>query len=181
MDLQFAGYELKLRERQLIGPGGSVDLSSRSFDILVALLARPNEMIEKSDLFDAAWPGVVVEENTLQVHVSSLRKILGPATSLQCMAGATSMWGHCRNRWLPTQPPLTSGPRKRVMCLTTGRSVLPAKMSSRALPRCSPSTGSPASLAPGGVGKTTLAVEMAARQQEEVQRRCLDCRPCPGG
>lgn len=78
MDLQFAGYELKLRERQLIGPGGSVDLSSRSFDILVALLARPNEMIEKSDLFDAAWPGVVVEENTLQVHVSSLRKLLGP-------------------------------------------------------------------------------------------------------
>ena len=78
MDLQFAGYELKLRERLLIGPGGSVDLSSRSFDILVALLARPNEMIEKSDLFDAAWPGVVVEENTLQVHVSSLRKILGP-------------------------------------------------------------------------------------------------------
>ena len=78
MDLQFAGYELKLRERQLIGPGGSVDLSSRSFDILVALLARPNEMIGKSDLFDAAWPGVVVEENTLQVHVSSLRKLLGP-------------------------------------------------------------------------------------------------------
>ena len=55
-----------------------MELSSRSFDILVALLARPNEMIEKSDLFDAAWPGVVVEENTLQVHVSSLRRILGP-------------------------------------------------------------------------------------------------------
>ena len=61
MDLQFAGFELKLRERQLIGPGGSVDLSSRSFDILVALLARPNELIGKSDLFDAAWPGVVVQ------------------------------------------------------------------------------------------------------------------------
>ena len=78
MDLQFAGYELKLRERQLIGSGGSVDLSSRSFDILVALLARPNKVVGKSELFDAAWPGVVVEENTLQVHVSSLRKILGP-------------------------------------------------------------------------------------------------------
>src|SRR3990170_1951736 len=78
MDLQFASYELKLRERQLIGPDGSVELSSRSFDILAALLSRPNEMIGKSDLFDAVWPGVVVEENTLQVHVSSLRKLLGP-------------------------------------------------------------------------------------------------------
>ena len=29
-------------------------------------------------LFDAVWPGVVVEENTLQVHMSALRKALGP-------------------------------------------------------------------------------------------------------
>jgi len=41
-------------------------------------LSRPNELVEKSALFDAAWPGVVVEENTLQVHVSALRKALGP-------------------------------------------------------------------------------------------------------
>jgi len=30
-------------------------------------------------LLDLVWPGLVVEENNLQVHVSTLRKVLGPA------------------------------------------------------------------------------------------------------
>jgi len=77
MDLRFGNLRLNARERQLLGPKGPIELSSRSFDILLALLARPNEVVEKSVLFDAVWPGVVVEENTLQVHVSALRKALG--------------------------------------------------------------------------------------------------------
>ncbi len=79
MDLQFGAYRLRRGERSLDGPGGRVDLSSRSFDILQALLDRPNELVGKDELFDAAWPGLSVEENTLQVHVSSLRKALGPS------------------------------------------------------------------------------------------------------
>lgn len=78
MDIRFGELRLKTRERQLLGPMGAIELSDRSFDILLALLSRPNELVEKSALFDAAWPGVVVEENTLQVHVSALRKALGP-------------------------------------------------------------------------------------------------------
>ena len=33
-------------------------------------------MVGKSELLDAVWPGLVVEENTLQVHISALRKAL---------------------------------------------------------------------------------------------------------
>ena len=80
MDVQFGPFRLKRQARQLLGPEGPVEVSSRSFDILVLLLAKPNEIIAKSDLFDAVWPGVVVEENTLQVHISALRKALGPDT-----------------------------------------------------------------------------------------------------
>ena len=76
MDLQFGQYRLKRAERQLWGPEGRVELSARSFDILALLLARPDEVIGKSELFDAVWPGLAVEENTLQVHISALRKIL---------------------------------------------------------------------------------------------------------
>ena len=53
-----------------------MDLSARSFDILALLLARPDEVIGKAELFEAVWPGLVVEENTLQVHISALRKAL---------------------------------------------------------------------------------------------------------
>ena len=78
MDVEFGQYRLKRQERLLIGPIGPVELSSRSFDILTLLLDKPNELIGKPALLDAVWPGVAVEENTLQVHVSALRKALGP-------------------------------------------------------------------------------------------------------
>ena len=76
MDVQFGQYRLKRAERQLLGPAGQVELSARSFDILAVLLEKPDEVIGKPELFDAVWPGVVVEENTLQVHISALRKTL---------------------------------------------------------------------------------------------------------
>ncbi len=76
MDTQFGPYHLKSRERQVWGPQGALDLSARSFDILAVLLARPDKVVSKSDLLDAAWPGQIVEDNTLQVHVSGLRKAL---------------------------------------------------------------------------------------------------------
>ena len=76
MDLQFGQYRLKRAERQLLGPVGPVELSARSFDILALLLSRSEEVIGKSEIFGAVWPGLVVEENTLQVHMSALRKTL---------------------------------------------------------------------------------------------------------
>lgn len=78
MDLQFGQYRLKRAERRLLGPNGPVDLSARSFDILALLLGRPDEVISKNELFNAAWPGLVVEENALPVHISALRKALPP-------------------------------------------------------------------------------------------------------
>jgi predicted ATPase/DNA-binding winged helix-turn-helix (wHTH) protein len=163
MDLQFASYELKLRERQLIGPEGSVDLSSRSFDILAALLSRPNEMIGKSDLFDAAWPGVVVEENTLQVHVSSLRKLLGPGFIATVHGRGYKYVGPLPQSGAAAS--VTSAP-------PAGKGNVPDYQ-----PECVAREDELANLAallgkhkiisivgPGGVGKTTLALESAARQ-----------------
>ncbi|MGH8797592.1 MAG: ATP-binding protein, partial [Caldimonas sp.] len=35
-------------------------------------------LVTKNELLDLVWPGLVVEENNLQVQISSLRKLLGP-------------------------------------------------------------------------------------------------------
>lgn len=86
MDLDFGNFRLKRSERLLLGPKGPVELSARSFDILAMLLERPDEVIGKAELFDAVWPGVVVEENTLQVHISALRKLL-PAEMIATVHG----------------------------------------------------------------------------------------------
>jgi TolB-like protein len=76
LDRQFGPFQLNSRERQVTGPEGALDLSARSFDILSLLLDRPDEVIGKARLMEGVWPGLVVEDNTLQVHVSALRKAL---------------------------------------------------------------------------------------------------------
>lgn len=67
------------QERELRGPEGAVELGDRSCEVLVTLLTNAGQVVTKLELMDAVWPGVVVEENTLQVHVSTLRKVLGPS------------------------------------------------------------------------------------------------------
>lgn len=78
MTLTFGPYALKRQDRRVEGPEGPVELSARAFDLLCVLLERPGEIVSKDALFDAVWPGLVVEESTLQVHISALRKALGP-------------------------------------------------------------------------------------------------------
>ena len=65
-------------ERALLADGMPVALGARAFDLLVAFVDRPGTLITKDDLLATVWPGLVVEENNLQVQVSTLRKILGP-------------------------------------------------------------------------------------------------------
>jgi predicted ATPase/DNA-binding winged helix-turn-helix (wHTH) protein len=58
--------------------GVAVKLGARAFDVLVALIERRDRVVGKHELLDLVWPGLVVEENNLQVHISALRKLLGP-------------------------------------------------------------------------------------------------------
>jgi predicted ATPase/DNA-binding winged helix-turn-helix (wHTH) protein len=53
-------------------------LGARAFDVLQALIEHRERVVGKGELLERVWPGVVVEENNLQVHISSLRKLLGP-------------------------------------------------------------------------------------------------------
>ena len=77
-ELAFSHFVLRVHERQLLDEGRPITLGARAFDVLCALAVRAGELVSKSQLFDLVWPGVVVEENNLQVHVSTLRKVIGP-------------------------------------------------------------------------------------------------------
>jgi DNA-binding winged helix-turn-helix (wHTH) protein len=61
----------------LLVDGKAVALGARAFDVLLALAEHPGELVSKQQLFHLAWPGLVVEENNLQVQISGLRKLLG--------------------------------------------------------------------------------------------------------
>jgi predicted ATPase/DNA-binding winged helix-turn-helix (wHTH) protein len=74
----FDRCELRSAERQLLIEGVPAVVGARAFDLLVTLIERRDRVVSKAELFEAVWPGLVVEENNLQVQVSSLRKLLGP-------------------------------------------------------------------------------------------------------
>ncbi len=74
---RFDGFELDTSERLLYRDGQPVGLGARAIALLTALLGRPGRLVTKVELLDRVWPGLVVEENNLQVQVSALRKVLG--------------------------------------------------------------------------------------------------------
>lgn len=76
--VRFGPVELRPAARQLLVDGVPAVLGSRAFDVLLVLVDRREAPVSKADLLQAVWPATVVEENTLQVHVSALRKVLGP-------------------------------------------------------------------------------------------------------
>src|SRR3954469_23700784 len=75
-EIRFGRFLLDLVGRQLSCAGRRGKLSSRSLDILCELAAAPGGGGSKDQLMERIWPGRVVEENAIQVHVSALRKAL---------------------------------------------------------------------------------------------------------
>ncbi len=74
---RFGRFEIRLTERKLWVDGQPAALGARAFDLLAALVERRDRVVPKAELLDLVWPGLVVEENNLQVQVSALRKLLG--------------------------------------------------------------------------------------------------------
>ena len=75
---RFGRIEVRPAERVLLVDSKAAKLGARAFDLLLALVERRDRIVAKNELLDTVWPGLVVEENNLQVHISTLRKLLGP-------------------------------------------------------------------------------------------------------
>jgi DNA-binding winged helix-turn-helix (wHTH) protein/tetratricopeptide (TPR) repeat protein len=74
------GVVLRPAEAQLLIDGRAAQLGGRAFEVLCALAEKPGQLVTKRELMDRVWPDVVVEENNLQVQISTLRRVLGPAS-----------------------------------------------------------------------------------------------------
>jgi DNA-binding winged helix-turn-helix (wHTH) protein len=80
-EVSLGRFRLDTRQRQLTRDGVPVPLGSRALDILCVLAGANGEVVSKDELMTRVWPGVVVEENNIQVHVSALRKTLDDGKS----------------------------------------------------------------------------------------------------
>jgi predicted ATPase/DNA-binding winged helix-turn-helix (wHTH) protein len=73
----FGGYQVFPRRRRLLAGQEQVELGSRAFDVLVALVEAGGGLVAKSDLMKRAWPNTVVDDHNIEVQISALRKALG--------------------------------------------------------------------------------------------------------
>jgi DNA-binding winged helix-turn-helix (wHTH) protein len=75
--LEFGRFRVLLRQRLLLADAMPIELGTRAFEFLLALLEADGSLVSKKDLLDRVWPDTVVVEQNLKVQVSALRRALG--------------------------------------------------------------------------------------------------------
>lgn len=75
-----AGLDIDLAARSIRRNGKPIALTAREWALFEAFLVRPGRLLSKAQLEEKLYAfGAEIESNTIEVHVSRLRKKLGPA------------------------------------------------------------------------------------------------------
>ena len=74
--------EIDLSRREIRTRGAPIALGARAFEIVERLALSAGGLVSKDELMNHVWPGAIVGDNTLQVHISAVRKALGPYREL---------------------------------------------------------------------------------------------------
>lgn len=91
--LKSCGISLDPEARTVAIAGKAVRLTSKEFDLLMIFMQKPGRVLKPVYLLETVWgydPTVYNDPHTVEVHVSSLRKKLGPKLG-KCL---TNVIGH---------------------------------------------------------------------------------------
>ncbi|WP_244443261.1 winged helix-turn-helix domain-containing protein [Bradyrhizobium sp. Ai1a-2] len=163
------GWEIDLARRELRSRGVSVPIGSRAFEILEVLVRAGGELVSKYHLMDHVWPGAVVEENTLQFHISAIRKALGADRGL--LKTVSGRGYRLLGAWTVREAPEISHPhglskRKpeqpyRTNVPVAGSALIGRSSSKQHLLDVLSAYRMVTLIGPGGIGKSVLALEVA--------------------
>ena len=148
---------LDLQARQLFVHGEPVKLGARAFDLLLALVECHDRVVSKQELLARVWPGLVVEENNLQVQVMALRKLLG-AQTIVTVSGRGYRFALAVDQ-AAAAPMTVASPDARTAQALLGREALLADVVATLR---SSEVQLLTLVGPGGSGKTRLALQAAA-------------------
>src|SRR5260370_28472442 len=170
LELTFGPFRLLPQQRLLLRADTPLRLGSRAREILLALVERAGEIVNKTDLVARVWPDTIVEQGTLRVHIAVLRTVLGDGRA--GMRYVENVTGHGYRLIAPVtrhdsvqpapvmqacaaeHPYNIPSPLTRMI----GRESVISTLSTR-LPRRRFVT----IVGPGGIGKTTVATATADR------------------
>lgn len=81
--IKFESYELNTARRELTNSGVLVEIEPRVFDVLLYLINNHDRVVNKDELLDAIWPGMIVTETALTRAVMKARKAIGDNANRQ--------------------------------------------------------------------------------------------------
>ena len=79
--LQVGGLHIDLQRREVTLDGAALDLTRREFDLLAFLAARPGVVVSRRELLAEVWRQPYGTDQTIDVHLSWLRRKLGETAS----------------------------------------------------------------------------------------------------
>jgi DNA-binding response OmpR family regulator len=79
--LQVGGLHIDLQRREVTLDGADLDLTRREFDLLAFLAARPGVVVARRELLAEVWRQPYGTDQTIDVHLSWLRRKLGETAS----------------------------------------------------------------------------------------------------
>jgi predicted ATPase/DNA-binding winged helix-turn-helix (wHTH) protein len=177
--IQFGHCQLFTNRRELVVDGVPVPLGNRAFDVLQMLVASGGNLVTKDEILGRVWSGIVVEENTLQVQITRVRRALGKDRDFlktvsrrgyRFVAEVTraDQKPEATAQAAATTEALAHEPKKRTNLPAVASPLLDRQAELSEVLRLAAAHRLVTLTGAGGIGKTRLALEVARHLQSEL-------------
>ena len=76
--INYKGLQLNIDKKIVSVDGSLASLTRTEFDLLALLLLHRGQVLSRQEIMDNVWNDVIVTERTVNVHITRLRKKIGP-------------------------------------------------------------------------------------------------------
>jgi hypothetical protein len=121
---EFGPFRIDPERAMLLRAGQPVPLTPKTFQILLVLVRRSQEVVTKDDLMKAVWPDTFVEEANLSRSIFMLRKALGETprtTATSSRSPAADIDWSSAYGWYRRRPPALRQRRTRASTFRSGK------------------------------------------------------------